>query len=126
MRKPCLYFRELTRYNTCTMVVSPRYTAHDDTHLWAEPNCVCPTTGDVGCLITLWVPAPLRGQGLGRQLLRAVCRDADESGTVLWLSVEPGDGDVERLIATYQRRGFQLVPPYVHPLMVRRPRPPLP
>ncbi|MCY0962736.1 GNAT family N-acetyltransferase [Streptomyces sp. H27-H5] len=50
-----------------------------------------------------------RGRGLGSEILRQVCRDADAEGTVLLLSVDPGPGGLsyEVLAEWYSRHGFQ-------------------
>ncbi|MFD8886425.1 GNAT family N-acetyltransferase [Streptomyces erythrochromogenes] len=50
-----------------------------------------------------------RGRGLGSEILRAVCSDADAEGVVLLLSVDPSPGGLsyEELGKWYSRHGFQ-------------------
>jgi GNAT superfamily N-acetyltransferase len=56
----------------------------------------------------VYVPADMRGQGYGRQLLAAVCLAADCAGVTLNLTVEPERGGLRKreLRAWYQRMGF--------------------
>jgi ribosomal protein S18 acetylase RimI-like enzyme len=57
------------------------------------------------------VPARQRRQGLGGQLLKAVCADADACGCTVRLNVQPEGGMVYgELVRWYERHGFVAIP----------------
>ena len=54
------------------------------------------------------VPAPHRGKGYGRQLLREVCAEADKKQVDLWLCINASGGLIHhQLEAWYLRYGFE-------------------
>lgn len=62
----------------------------------------------------------LPGQGHARELFDAVCLEADLSGQMLFLHVDPEDGtDKARLARFYASRGFE--PIQAEPLLMLRP-----
>ena len=65
-------------------------------------------------LHALIVPEQDRNKGYASQLLHDVCREADEHGMTLFLSVDGG----EKLIAFYTRWGFQ--PIQAKPVLMAR------
>lgn len=64
-----------------------------------------------GQIITrIFVPPPLRRQGLGNQLLAAICHDADDEQIFLYLEVSSyrdGGPDNLTLCHWYRRHGFR-------------------
>lgn len=56
------------------------------------------------------VPKVSRGLGVGSRLLQLMLKDADSSGTVIWLEIlSSGPLDKNDLVAWYKRNGFQTV-----------------
>ena len=67
------------------------------------------------------IPAAHRGKGIGSELLRNTCKDADRLGCILKLGLNPyGPLDREQLEAWYKRYGFEWDDE--HAYMVREPR----
>ena len=68
------------------------------------------------------VDSERRGEGLGSELMRHICREADLMGMALMLSVEPFDGGMstrEQLEAWYERFGFARIQEQPVVIMVR-------
>lgn len=66
------------------------------------------------------VPAKHRGKGLGSELLKRICEDADADGMSLSLEImSSGPLDYDALSAWYKRNGFEW--DKNHYCMIRRP-----
>jgi ribosomal protein S18 acetylase RimI-like enzyme len=64
---------------------------------------------DKGLIITrINVPRKHRGKGIARELMKECLEEADNTGTNLWLEIQPSDGmSFDELKAWYHRLGFK-------------------
>lgn len=82
--------------------------------------------GAPGCaweVETLEVLSRYRNQGIGSEIMRAICEDADAEGETLWLYACPDPGRRDDLVRFYERFGFVVRNPEARsPNMKRQPR----
>jgi len=59
------------------------------------------------------VPIAHRGKGIGSRLLNEICKEADNTGTTLYLEIQESGGlTYEQLKTWYMKRGFKQKPGY--------------
>lgn len=67
-----------------------------------------PINGEADCIMYIYTPPALRGQGKMRAMFEAHLKWADEAGKRLFLLLSPDDDtDEDRLRAFYESQGFE-------------------